>query len=70
VAKWAPSPYRVLGNLTPWPKIRNPRYTRSVGRHEFSSAGADIDRDCTLPSLAHFVPNTVVIDRAVFLLAF
>jgi ATP-dependent DNA ligase len=38
VAKWPPSPYRVLGNLTPWLKIRNPHYTQSVGRHEFFSA--------------------------------
>jgi hypothetical protein len=35
VANWAPSPYRVLGNLTPWLKIRNPHYSQSVGRHEF-----------------------------------
>jgi len=38
VAKWAPSPYRVLGNLTPWLKVRNPTYSQVVGRHEFFTA--------------------------------
>jgi hypothetical protein len=66
VAKWAPLPYRVLGNLTPWLEIRNPHYTQSAGRHEFFSAGADIDRDCTLHGLVHFVLNPNAIDRAFF----
>jgi hypothetical protein len=33
VAKCVPSPYRVLGNVTPWLTIRNSHYTQSVQRH-------------------------------------
>jgi hypothetical protein len=35
LAEHASLPYRVLGNLTPWLKIRNPHHTQAVGRHEF-----------------------------------
>jgi len=33
-AKWAPSPYRVLGNVTPSLKVRHPNYTQIDGRHD------------------------------------
>ena len=35
VAKWMPSPYALLNGRSPWVKIKNPRYSQAVGRHEW-----------------------------------
>ena len=34
VAKWAPSPYRLVGEGSPWLKIKNREYTPAHDRHE------------------------------------
>ncbi len=34
VAKWATSPYRLLGGRSPWQKVLNPRYSQRERRHK------------------------------------
>ncbi len=34
VAKFRQAPYDLVGSTSPWVKIKNPKYSQAVGRHE------------------------------------